>query len=184
MTLTAETATDLVLVGFTGAGKTTLGRALAGVTTARVLEFGHAARADAAAHGADPLFHVHARFAEGDHTYVAERVLRRLEPGRCIFVGPRRPEEIARLRRRASPCLVVALDASEALRNRRKTRNLPAQARRDEVEASWGLERTIVEADLMLSATMTVGELVTAVRQVWLPEARSWQASATEVCHV
>jgi energy-coupling factor transporter ATP-binding protein EcfA2 len=184
MTVTTDTTTDLVLVGFTGAGKTTLGQALAGITTARVLEFGHVARADAATHGADPLLHANARFAAGDYAYVAERVLSGLKPGHRIFVGPRRREEIARLRRRAGPCLVVALDAPETVRNLRKTKNPAAQALRDEVEASWGLERTMAEADLVLSSTRSIGELVAAVRHVWLPEATSSEASATEAGRV
>lgn len=166
---------NLIIVGQSGAGKTTLATALGERTGLARVELGHIVRAEAAARGAgSPLLYADQVFRRGDGAHFAARLVARLPLcGALIFVGPRRPEEVNLIQRRVGSAVVVALDAPERVRVARRIEQAEHVGddrwleRRDDTEAGWGLGELVSHADMLLDGTRPTQELVDLLLHEW-----------------
>lgn len=176
-----ETPTaSLIVVGYSGSGKSTIAAMLASATKLTALEMGDIVREDAAAHSPprEPLAHATAVFESGSVTrfaaMLAERVSGMTRP--VIVVGPRRPEEIKLLRAAIGPAVCVGLSVDKATRRKRQRGRLENEFRpdflrswadRDEVERVWGLDTSLAQADFLIDGGAPLRDVACAVYGVW-----------------
>jgi hypothetical protein len=167
----------LIIVGYSGAGKTTLGSLLHRDTGIPVIEIGKLVRAEAAAQ-IPPLSapeYADWVFSQGDHLrFVRQVVLSHRASRPLIVVGPRRPQELGYLRAELAPSITVALHTPAKIRASRGA-DLEARAEgldglrfRDETERTWGLDRTLEMADAIFDGLDSPEILAAKVRQLWM----------------
>ncbi|MBY8878985.1 AAA family ATPase [Actinacidiphila acidipaludis] len=172
---------SLVIVGYPGSGKSTLGSLMGRFTGHRVVEMGDVVRSAAASQSPPmpPMEYADLVFTEKDRPlHFAEKLIAGLRDhdDPLIVVGPRRTEELAVLRDVLAPVLVVGLRVDTAIRRRRQRARLRRAFRpamlteweeRDEVERGWGLDTTLAFADHVFDSGVPVEELAQNVLRVW-----------------
>lgn len=160
---------NLVLVGRTGVGKSTIGRALSSLTGRPLIEIGDLVRRGAAEKGQTPLARAQEIFARGHDThFVTEAVAEAHRMGLpCIISGPRKPVELDFIREQLRPTLALALslpDSERRLRTlARQSGNLSRAAleNRESVEDEWGIRETLNRCNFSVN-TMADSETVLA----------------------
>jgi adenylate kinase family enzyme len=167
----------LIIVGYSGAGKTTLGSLLHRDTGVPVIEIGKLVRAEAAAQ-TPPLSapeYANQVLSQGNHLHFVKQVVSRHRGSRpLIVVGPRLPQELCYLRAELAPSITMALHTPATVRASRGA-DLEAQADgvdglriRDQIERSWGLDRTIEMADARFDGLDSPEILAAKVGQLWV----------------
>ena len=172
---TAFPRSSLILVGHSGAGKTTLAELLGKRTGLAVVEVGHIVIGEADRLGVVALDHADRLFQARQFLHFVQQVAGGHRCGRpLIIVGPRVFEEILYLKDVYGPSFVVALTAPVDLREARRVDlilpiddNLSRLRQRDAVEDHWDLQRTIRSANLVLDSAQQPLVLAATVERAW-----------------
>jgi dephospho-CoA kinase len=177
LSLCAPPRASLVIVGYSGSGKTSVAQELSSATGVPVVEVGSVVRSSAGGNDASQsaLLHADDVFRNGDVTRFVRRALGNDRQLPVLIVGIRRREELEYVRSRLGRCTVVALTASEDTRRARQAlrsgRRLDGGRKewreRDAVETRWGLTEVIRTADYVVDAEGSLSEVVGVVMHAW-----------------
>jgi cytidylate kinase len=172
---------SMILVGYSGSGKSSVASMLARATDLLVLEMGDVVREEAAivSPSVSAIQYANCIFSTKSPTYFALQLAKKIVDVRrpLIIVGPRRPEELEMLRASTEPSVCIALTADEVTRRGRQRERLDGDfdpellkhwAYRDEVERAWGLDLTLRSADFSVDAVGPLRNVVAAVRDIWI----------------
>jgi hypothetical protein len=166
---------SLILVGRSGAGKSTTGQGLAMLTGRPLIEIGAFVRRDAAAAGRTPLRQAQKTFASGEYTRFARDAVAaaRTQSVACIIVGPRMPVELEFMRRELGPTFSIGLLLPDPERRSRlalrvESSTFPDQPGRDDVEEAWGISRTLADCDSFVYTAADRQTVVNACLREWL----------------
>jgi adenylate kinase family enzyme len=149
---------SLVLVGYSGSGKSTVARLVGDKSGCKVIEFGDVIRSEAVRQGStEPLWKLGQRLIKDQGPlWVADQVLRQSAPGQtAIFVGARSALEVAHILQ-SIPALVIGIDVPVEERIRRRLvrgRNHESReglAERDSVEAAGGIASVLACASVLV----------------------------------
>jgi adenylate kinase family enzyme len=170
------TRSSLIIIGHSGAGKTTLADLISRHYRANVIEVGYQVVKEAAQQNRliTPLEYADAKLRAGKYYHFVEQIAACIDYTKpIIIVGPRQVQEIRFFRDILDSTIVIGLDAPNRIRELRRC--TPEELRkggstwlqhRDEVERSWGVENTLKIADVVLDATKPQWQLLLQTNQV------------------
>jgi adenylate kinase family enzyme len=175
----------LIIVGYPGSGKTSLARSVAAETGAYTVEIGRFVVDEAKKlnSGITPLEYADNTFQARDFLRFVNYALKEVRDHHdgCVVVGPRLIQEVNYLRAHLRDVICIGLNVPATIREQRRINELlsysfsqQAQAQmralfkhRDDVERSWGLDRTILECDYRLDEASSMDSLVQKVLAIW-----------------
>jgi adenylate kinase family enzyme len=175
--ITTKRDRHLVLVGCSGAGKTSIAMDLSERANVPVVEIGKfvVAEAKGCPLCKTPLEHANHTFISGDTLHFVRKAAERVRSidSAAIIVGPRMVIELEYLKTEFPGLVTVGLKASRNTRlhrwlNRSENMDItyaaPLLNERDIIELSWGLDTTIASCSTVLEND---NELITTANKVW-----------------
>ena len=172
-----RTRSSIIIIGHSGAGKTTLANLISLYSGAHIIEVGHHVISEASQQPQpmSALEYADAKLRAGKYYHFVEQIAAShdfSEP--TIIVGPRQVQEVKFFRDVLNSTIVIGLDAPDDVRETRRcdpeelgTGGPTWLEHRDKVERAWGAENTLQLADAVLDATKPPSHLLAQAAHVW-----------------
>lgn len=171
----------LILVGYSGVGKSSLAKVIEQQLNLPVIEIGKFVVCEAFKNSSEitPLEFADQTFKAGNYLRFAKQAFEEslTHKSDVLFVGPRLPQELEFLRSEFLNSLTVGLNINQSLRqqrcfqraeNRQDSESLQKLIHRDSFEQSWGLDTTISRSDLILEADQNLQLIANTIINIWL----------------
>jgi len=170
----------LMLIGYSGSGKSYIARSLQLTGTRRIIEFGSIVRESMknclnCNNAVDHADHVYqsgnkTQFAKLIHSSITEA------ENQIVLVGARKSEEICYVRKQFNSVIAVGLDVPYEIRSNRLMCIKPADwtmneaklfiAKREKLECTWGMEDALESCDFVIDGNRESKRIVDEINTI------------------